>query len=153
MSSSTTRVLLKVAAALWVVWGFVHVAGGVRTMASETGPAIAAIADAVDPATLDIPYPDAVGGIINQRGFNLFWIGLATIGGAVLIWRANAAAIFITALIGWSADIGYFLFMDLGGFVNFFPGTVMTIVSTLAVGLSFLAHFKGMRNAAPSPSA
>ena len=147
MSSSTTGLLLKGAAVLWIIWGVVHVLGGVRTMASETGPAIAAIADAVDPATLNIDYPDAVGGIINQRGFNLFWIGLATMGGGALIWRANATAIFVTALIGWSADIGYFLFMDLSGFVKFVPGTLMTIVSTAAVALSFLAYFQGMRKA------
>jgi hypothetical protein len=39
------------------------------------------------------------------------------------------------------ADVGYFLFLDLGGFVHFVPGTVMTIFSGSAIGLTFWAHF------------
>jgi hypothetical protein len=32
--------------------------------------------------------------------------------------------------------------LDLGGFVNFMPGTLMTIVSSLAIIISFYSHFK-----------
>ena len=32
--------------------------------------------------------------------------------------------------------MGYFLFIDLGGFVNFVPGTVMTLISASAILLS-----------------
>lgn len=45
-------------------------------------------------------------------------------------------AVWVTALIGGLADIGYFLFVDLGGFVNFVPGTVMTLISAAAIVLS-----------------
>ena len=34
------------------------------------------------------------------------------------------------------AVAGYFLFMDLGGFVNFVPGTIMRLVSASAILLS-----------------
>ncbi|CAI8241890.1 MAG: Uncharacterised protein [Bacteroidia bacterium] len=34
------------------------------------------------------------------------------------------------------------VFLDLGGFVNFMPGTLMTIVSSLAIIISFYSHFK-----------
>ena len=40
-------------------------------------------------------------------------------------------------MIGGLADLGYLLFVDFPGYVNFFPGTVMTFVSATAIALSF----------------
>ena len=136
---------LKIATILWVVWGLVHMLAGVLTIAQETTGAIAGIADAVDPALIANDYHPAVGALINQHGFNLLWIGTFTVVGAVFIWRESAVAIFMTAIVGWVTDVGYFVFMDLGGFVNFVPGTVMTIVSSAAVVLSLWAYFAGLR--------
>jgi hypothetical protein len=68
-----------------------------------------------------------------------------TLIGAVFIWRASVTAMFFTAIVGGLADVGYFVFMDLGGFVNFVPGTVMTLVSGSAVILSLVAYLMGMR--------
>ena len=63
-----------------------------------------------------------------------------------MIWRQSITSIFMTAIVGWVTDVGYFIFMDLGGFVNFVPGTVMTIISSAAVVLSLWAYFAGMRH-------
>ncbi|MEM6318938.1 MAG: hypothetical protein AAF960_14795 [Bacteroidota bacterium] len=84
----------------------------------------------------------ASGAIIGQHGFNLFWIGWVTLICAFYIWKHNKNAIFLAAITGGLADLGYFLFMDLGGFVNFVPGTVMTLVSSAAIILSFYAYFR-----------
>jgi hypothetical protein len=70
-SRQTTSTLLKISAILWVIWGLVHAFAGVMTISEDTATAAAGIADAVDPATLAMDYPDAVGAIINQHGFNL----------------------------------------------------------------------------------
>ena len=131
-----TTAILKVITVLWVIWGLVHAFAGIMTMASETPAAIAAIADAVDPALLAGPYHEAAGAVINQHGFNLLWIGLTTTICAVFIWRGNQTAMFIAGLTGGLADVGYFLFLDLGGFVHFVPGTVMTLISSAAILLS-----------------
>jgi hypothetical protein len=40
------------------------------------------------------------------------------------------------------ADLGYFIFMDLGGYVNFIVGGLMTYVSAAAIILSFYVYFK-----------
>ena len=128
---------LKVAAALWVVWGLVHMGAGVLTMANDTPDAVAGIADGVDEATLlAATYPDAAGALINQHGFNLLWIGAFTLVCAWFIWRGSLQSALLASLVGGLTDVGYFLFMDLGGFVNFVPGTVMTIVSASAVILT-----------------
>lgn len=136
----------KIATILWVIWGLVHIFAGVMTMnfilSNDISSAVSGIADAVDPATLQMIYPAAAGAVIGQHGFNLFWIGIVTVISAFYIWKGNQNAIFLAAICGGLADLGYFLFMDLGGFVNFAPGTIMTLVSTAAIILSFVAHFK-----------
>ncbi len=134
--SKNTTVALRVAAVLWVVWGLVQIFAGIATMARDTPEAVSGIADAVDPATLEMDYPDAVGAVVNQHGFNLFWIGAVTLICAFFIWRRSLAAAGLAALVGGFADIGYFVFLDLGGHVNFVPGTVMTIFSASAILLS-----------------
>jgi len=136
---------LKAAAILWIVWGLVHMFAGIMTIGQETSAAVAGIADAVDPSVLANEYHAAVGALINQHGFNLLWIGAFTVVGGVFIWRGSVTAIFMTAIVGWVTDVGYFIFMDLGGFVHFVPGTVMTIISTAAVALSLWAYAAGLR--------
>jgi len=137
-----TSTLLKISAVLWVVWGLVHALAGGMTISNDTTTAVQSIADGVSPDLLVANYPDAAGGIINQHGWNLLWFGVATIIGAVFIARNSITAIFITAMVGGLADLGYFIFLDLAGYVNFVPGTVMTIISSLAILLSFSAYFK-----------
>ncbi|MEO0369059.1 MAG: hypothetical protein AAF197_09780 [Pseudomonadota bacterium] len=133
--------LLKASAVLWVIWGLVHVLAGVIVLSSDATGSAQAIADAVAPQALEADYHAAVGAILNQHGWNLGWIGLTTFIAAFYIWGGSANAIFLAALVGGLADVGYFIFLDLGGFVNFMPGTLMTIVSSLAIILSFYAYF------------
>lgn len=143
-----TSLLLKIVAGLWVIWGLVHMLAGIMTIANETPDAVAAIADGVDPALLTGPYHEAAGAIINQHGFNLLWIGTFTLVGAVFIWRHSVTMLLFTGLVGGLADIGYFVFLDLGGFVNFFPGTLMTLVSASAIILSIIAYRMGIERPA-----
>ncbi|MBM1222434.1 hypothetical protein JQU17_18845 [Ponticoccus sp. SC2-23] len=135
--TQTQATALKFAAILWVIWGLVHTLAGAMTILQPPSEAFAAIADAVDPAVLVADYHPAVAGVINQHGFNLLWIGLATIVGAVFIWRGTLTAIWVTAMVGGLADVGYFLFLDLPGLVNFVPGTIMTLISASAILISF----------------
>ncbi len=135
--NSTKGNLLKAATVLWVIWGLVHLLAGVIVLSSDAGGGFAAIADAVDPEVFELDYPAAVGGILNQHGFNLAWFGVATVIGAVFIWRKNLTAIWVTGMVGGLADVGYLLFVDFPGYVHFFPGTLMTFISGIAVVLSF----------------
>ncbi|MEM7241699.1 MAG: hypothetical protein AAF429_05895 [Pseudomonadota bacterium] len=128
---------LKGAAILWIIWGLVHTLAGVMILTGDAVGGFQAIADAVDPQALEADYHAAVGGVLNQHGWNLGWFGIVTIIGAILIWRQNVTAIWVTGMIGGLADIGYLLFVDFPGYVNFVPGTVMTTISASAVLLSF----------------
>ena len=135
--SQTQGLALKIAAVLWVVRGLVHAFAGVIVISSDASGGFAAIADAVYSAALAADYHPAVGRILNQHGWNLLWFGVATVIGAGLIWRRNMTAIWVTGMVGGLADLGYLIFVDLPGYVNFMPGTVMTIVSGSAIALSF----------------
>lgn len=143
---NTTSTLLKIAAILWVIWGLVHILAGVMTvtgiLTGNITAAVSGIADAVDPEGLKMDYPKAYGAILGQHGFNLLWIGIVTFIAAFFVWRGKRNAIFLAAITGGLADLGYFLFLDLGGYVHFVPGTVMTMVSSLAILTSFYAYFK-----------
>jgi hypothetical protein len=128
--------LLKVSSVLWVIWGLVHAFAGIMILSGDTTAGFQAIADAVPPGDLAMDYPAAVGGVLGQHAWNLAWFGLATIIGGIFIWRDNMTAIWVTAMVGGLADLGYFIFIDLAGFANFIPGTVMTLVSATAIILS-----------------
>ncbi|MEM7625566.1 MAG: hypothetical protein AAF333_08060 [Planctomycetota bacterium] len=141
-SDPLATLLLRLAAVLWVAWGLVHVLAGAMTIRQDTPKAVQAIADGVDPALLELAYPDAVGAIVNQHGFNLLWIGAVTTICAPFIWRRRAAAVVLAALVGGLTDLGYFLFLDLGGYVRFAPGTVMTLICAAAITLSIVASFR-----------
>jgi len=142
-------ILLKTSSVLWIVWGLVHILAGVMTikgvLTEDISSSISGIADAVDPSALKMDYPKAAGAIIGQHGFNLLWIGIITLISAFFIWKGNKNAIFLAAITGGLADIGYFLFMDLGGYVNLIPGTLMTIISAAAIISSFWYYFKNAK--------
>ena len=141
--TQTQSTLLKIAAVLWVIWGLVHAFAGIIVLTSDATGGFDAIADAIPTADLAHDYHPAVGGILNQHGWNLLWAGSATIIGGILVWRGNMTAIWVSAMVGGLFDLGYLLFVDFPGYVNFFPGTVMTIVSASAILLSgsvWLAH-------------
>ena len=135
-----TSILLKISAILWIVWGLVHVLFGVMVILGDAGSGIQAIGNGV--ALTPIQYPEVVGAIMNQHGWNLVWFGIATTIASVLVWRGNNTAIWVAAMIGGLADLGYFIFLDLGGYVKFVPGSVMTIIALLAIVLSFTAYLK-----------
>lgn len=139
MTDGTTRLALTIAAVLWVIWGLVHALAGGSVLAADAQTGFQLIADAIDPETLVNDYAPAVGAIMNQHGWNLLWVGCATTIGAYFVWRGNITAIWVTAMLGGMFDLGYLLFVDIPGFVLFFPGTVMTFVSGSAIVLSFWA--------------
>ena len=149
MTTTQTILLLRIIALLWIIWGAVHALAGVLTITQVAPGSVSGIADAVDPTLFHDTYHAATDALINQHGFNLLWIGLFTIIGGVFIWRSSAVWLFFTAIVGGLTDVGYFLFMDLGGFVHFFPGTVMTLVSGSAIILSVVAYLGGHKSNSP----
>ena len=145
MTNTKNSPFLKISAVLWIIWGLVHIGAGIFIIISDPSSGIQGVADAVDSKSLIMNYPDAMGAILKQHGFNLLWIGLVTFISAFWIWKGNKNAIFLAAICGGLADLGYFIFMDLGGYVKFMIGGLMTYVSAAAIILSFYAFFKSRK--------
>ena len=141
-----SNVFFRISAVLWFIWGSVHILAGVMTtsfiLSGDITGAVSGIADAVDPDSLQANYPMAAGAIIGQHGFNLLWIGVITLVCSFLVWKGKKNAVYLAAITGGLADLGYFLFMDIGGYTNFVSGTIMTLVSGGAIILSFWALSK-----------
>jgi len=55
-------------AALWVIWGAVHVLAGFIVIGADAAGGMAAIGDAVDPAATAGEYHPVLGAILNQHG-------------------------------------------------------------------------------------
>ena len=143
--SSTHITALKITSVLWVIWGLVHAFFGLATLAVDASTGFAYIAAGVAPEELVAEYHPAVVNILNQHGWNLLWFGTVTTIGGVLVWRRNMTAIWVSAMVGGLADLGYLVFLDIPGYATFFPGTTMTLISGGATVLGFwvwLAHRK-----------
>ena len=65
-------------------------------------------------------------------------------------WRSERWAILPAAFVGGLADVGYFLFLDLGGPMNFLPGTLMTLFSGAAIALSVEVTFTARETHVPA---
>jgi len=126
---------LRVAAVLWIIWGVVHAFFGVAIMSMDASEGFAAIAAGVAPEAVSADYHPAVAAILNQHAWNLLWFGMVTTLGGVMIWRRNMTAIWVSAMVGGLADLGYLVFVDVGGFATFFPGTLMTLIAGSAIVL------------------
>ena len=126
---------LRVTAVLWFIWGVVHAFFGVAIMSMDASEGFAAIAAGVAPEAVSADYHPAVAAILNQHAWNLLWFGMVTTLGGVMIWRRNMTAIWVSAMVGGLADLGYLVFVDVGGFATFFPGTLMTLIAGSAMVL------------------
>ena len=150
-SSGHLGLILKISAVLWLLWGLAHVVFGIfgliGFMSGDVSGTMKAMAGGADPATLDVRYPAAVVALLNQHSWNLLWFGMFTTVGAVMIWRKSAMAVVMTAIVGGAADIGYFVFVDLGGFAAP-PGPQMTWICAAAIALSMFAYVRSNRFAA-----
>ena len=131
--SSTHITALTITAVLWVIWGLVHAFFGIGIMTTDSSTGFAYIAAGVAPEALAADYHEAIGAILNQHGWNLLWFGLVTTIAGAMIWRRNMTAIWVAAMIGGLADLGYLIFVDFGGYATFFPGTLMTLIAGSAV--------------------
>ena len=102
-------IALKVAAGLWLVWGFVHVfAGVVIISAPEAADAVQAVADAVPKADLAFEAHPAAAALYHQHGWNLAWIGVTTMVAVASVppLPSVAVRVTVTAPASTSASVG-----------------------------------------------
>jgi len=135
---------LKISSILWAIWGVFHLMmGSVIYLLSIGSEALSIEAIASDPLMVGLltEYAPIVTATLKQHFWNIACAGAATTIGSYYIWKKNANAIFISALVGGLTDFGYFVFVDLEGLAP--PiGTAMTFFSGSAIILSLYVYFK-----------
>ena len=147
--------LFRTSAALWAIWGVFHLIIGIYLLyllnSGRVAEALHGIAGQMDLSALDVDYPLAAVATLKQHAYNLGWFGLVTSIGSVWVWRQNVSAAALCAIIGGLGDIGYFLFIDLGG-LAVPPGPQMTWIAAAAIALSAYAVIRGDSKPASSYS-
>ncbi len=158
MSDRRSVLLLRASAVLWAVWGLFHLFIGIYLLlalrADNPVGALAEIPTVLDFSFMGTPARFVVVPSLEQHMYNLAWLGAAVTAGCVYVWRRNRHAIFFNAILGGSADLGYFIFVDLPGYADP-PGPQMTYICAAAIALSFYAYFSRDRlsaTAAPQTS-
>ena len=112
---------------------------GTRIPTAEFPPVFPTILAVLDTVGVGSPTGQRLAGAL-LGGLTVIAIGL--LGNAVAGRAVGITAAWVAALTGGMADIGYFVFMDLGGYVNFMPGGLMTYVSASAILLSGWVWFQ-----------
>jgi len=138
--------LFRSSSVLWAIWGAVHIFFGVYLLyllqSGSVGEAFHGIAGQAELSTFLLDYPYGAAAVLKQHSYNLVWFGLVTLTGSVWVWRRSLQAAALCAIVGGLADLGYFIYIDLGG-LAVFPGPQMTWIAAAAIGLSGYAVFRG----------
>ena len=138
--------LFRSSSVLWAIWGAVHIFFGVYLLyllqAGSVAEAFHGIAGQAELSTFMLDYPYGAAAVLKQHSYNLVWFGLVTLTGSVWVWRRSLQAAALCAIVGGLADLGYFIYIDLGG-LAVFPGPQMTWIAAAAIGLSAYAVFRG----------
>ena len=137
--------IFKISSILWAVWGVFHLLLGVGLiyLFSIGSEALVINMVANDPlwsGLFKATDPVVTAHLMNYS-WDIGWFGLVTTIGAYFVWKQVAGAVFLCAIVGGLADMGYFIFVDMQGFAP--PiGQAMTFISAAAIILSFYAHFR-----------
>ena len=98
--TATQSTCLKLASALWIIWGLARVLADVEVTTLDTAGKLQAFAHSVSPELLAMMEEHAaVGGMLSQDGWNLGLSGIVAIIAGVFVWRGSMTAIWVSALI------------------------------------------------------
>ncbi|MEM1154672.1 MAG: hypothetical protein AAGI44_11065 [Pseudomonadota bacterium] len=134
--TSLQKLLLKVSAALWLVWGLLHLAHGFVVSFHDLSAAGQSIANAAATPTMSDDRYLALTGLFQQHGWNRIVFGIAAVVGAFYLWNGNRTAIGITAVFGGLTELGFFFLEKIPGYDNFVPSYTMLFVAAAAIVLS-----------------
>ncbi|MEM8561631.1 MAG: hypothetical protein AAGF57_05320 [Pseudomonadota bacterium] len=143
--TSSQKLLLKISAGLWLVWGLLHVAHGLVVAFHDLVAAGQSIADATATPTMSDDYYLALTGLFQQHGWNRILFGIAAIVSAFYLWNGSRSAIWITAFFGGLTELGFFFLNTIPGYNSFVPAYTMLIVAATAIVLSVWVGL-GQRN-------
>jgi hypothetical protein len=132
------RILFRVAAVLWAMWGVLHLAAGLSVVTTFTNE-VAGVPETVMLNVMGGALPFHVRRTLAEHSFNNTWFGLVVTVGSVLVWKRSRLGVILCAIVGGMAHLGFTIFLVLPGSANA-VGVAMTFVAAGAVVLSLTAH-------------
>lgn len=134
----------RIGAAFYVLWGLTHAAVGAVAVAAavrhDYPAAMAVLANAAESITRLDP---AVGGVLAQNGWNLFWSGVFAILVAVrLNWKNDRLGYWLNLILVSLVDLGFVLFVVAPGYITLTAGLPGPALWGLAVIFSTIGMFK-----------
>ncbi len=134
------RVMFRVAAVLWAMWGLLHLAAGLSVM-SVFARGVTGVPESVRVSVMGGEVPFEVRRSLAEHEFNNSWFGLVVLVGSVLVWSGRRTGVLLCTIVGGLAHLGFTLFQVLPGASNA-VGVAMTFVAASAVVLSLLCPFR-----------
>jgi hypothetical protein len=140
----------KIGAVFYVLWGILHILGGIAILTAESPNAQLAMFDTAVPAdTLPANPGEVVHAALSFHAFNLAWFGVfALLVGVLMHWRNSRLGYWLNFSIVGVADIGLFIFLIFPGYMALAdgsPGPVRWI-------LAFIFSANGLLNAQSKPT-
>lgn len=133
------KVMFRVAAVLWAMWGLLHLLAGFSLLSTFSGE-VASVPESITLAVMGTEMPFYVRRTLAEHTFNNTWFGLVVAVGSVLVWKGSRLGVLLCAIVGGLAHLAFTIFVVVPGFSNE-VGVVMTFVAAAAVVLSLIAHF------------
>lgn len=127
----------RISAALFILWGLLHIAGGGGIMLAASGSPEAGFAFYRAPPA---DYNELAGNVLAYLAFGFAWIGAVVtfIGYRYNLRNSQEGLMLNTALVGFT-DVGLVLFLVLPGFLSWgaaSPGLVLFVGAVLFGGIA-----------------
>ncbi len=141
--------LLRIASVLWIVWGMSNLITGSVLLANllfgASSQAVQSLLNNVTPASLPAEYSQEFIGLLQQHVFTMLWFGLVVFVAGLYVWSGRTLAVYLTCIVGGFATLGQLFFLDIPGYVRFFPNILLTIIALLATVLT-ISGYAGSRS-------
>lgn len=132
----------RIAAALFLIWGLLHLVGGIALLDAAAAGADEYLAMLTGVPQVSAIHNPAAMGVFAFHAFNFVWIGALTIWIAVRFnWQNRLEGMWLNLFVVAMADLGLWLFMVHGGVMplsDAWPGPLLLILALVALGVSRL---------------
>ena len=138
-----SKIMFKTSAILWGIWGIVHLLAGI-SMISALQNGVDGLPESVLVNMMGSEMPVHALETLMEHNWNNAWFGLVVVIGAFFVWKGNRNGIFLSAIVGGLAHLGFFIFVILP-----YPdpiGIIMSFVAAAAIALSFIAYFTSTKS-------
>lgn len=135
----------KIGAVFYVLWGIIHIFGGIAILTAETPNVQLAMFGTAVPADMLPANPgEVVHATLSFHAFNLMWFGIfALLVGVLMNWRNSRLGYWLNFGIVGVADLGLFIFLILPGHMAVADGSPGPVLWILALIFSTIGILKG----------